>query len=145
MGFLDWIKRGRTEGREPEPENESWGDWYSTKKGNAIQAVSEGKWESDPSGLPREFKLHVGRSVEGYHGGVEVSHQGGDGTVYWSGARPTTQSAERAAHGIREWHGRTPKTKPAPGTGQNEIRTACRMPGKNSTPAAKDKGHRWER
>ena len=144
MGFLDWMKRGRKGGREPQPDDPPIEDRYFTKKGNPIRPVSAGEWTTD-DGL-HEFRVQVGRSVEGFHGGLEVSYRGGDGSVSWSNARSTPGAAERAAYGIQDWReGRVREKKAAPGRGQNEIRNPRELTGKDSRPAAKDKGHRWER
>ena len=98
MGLLDWIKnRGKTK-QHPEPEDEPAPDRYVTKRGNPIKVIQQGKWNSDHPGY--ESKALIGRSIEGYHGGREVSYGGGDGPVVWSNARPTLERAEKASYGI---------------------------------------------
>lgn len=96
--------------RTPEPEDLPSEPRHVTRKGNGITLQSESKWQSDATGL-KEFKHHVGRSAEGYHGGVEVSHQGGEAGFFWSNARRTPQAAERASYGVREWYEREDKVK----------------------------------
>jgi hypothetical protein len=114
MGILDWVKsRGKEPSGEtaptksqgkrqrPEPENEPEPSPYSTRKGNEITIQSSSDWISDGVGV-YELRTHVGKSMEGYHGGVAVSRQGGESSWRWSNARPTQQAAEKAAWGMMD-------------------------------------------
>ena len=100
MGILDWVKRrGRTQ--EPEPEYESPAPFGSTKRGNPIDLVCSDEWRSDPVGV-HETRLHIGKSVEGFHGGFQVVPAGGDGEIQWSNARKTEERASLAAQSMSE-------------------------------------------
>jgi hypothetical protein len=95
MGLLDWVKkRGRTQ--EPEPEYETPAPFGSTKRGNPIDLVRSDEWRSDPVGV-HETRLHLGKSVEGFHGGFQVVPTGGDGEISWSNARQKEEKALLAA------------------------------------------------
>jgi len=101
MGFLDWVKR-RDKTRMPEPEDEPAPARYFTQRGSAITIQSSSEWASDGVGV-YEMRHHVGKSSEGYHGGLETSRQGGESSWQWTNTRPTAQSAEKAAYrmGVR--------------------------------------------
>ena len=100
MGLLDWVKRrGRTQ--EPEPEYETPAPFGSTKRGNPIDLVRSDEWRSDPVGV-HETRLHIGKSVEGFHGGFQVVPAGGDGEIQWSNARKTEEQASLAAQSMSE-------------------------------------------
>jgi hypothetical protein len=100
MGLLDWVKRrGRTQG--PEPEYEQPAPFGSTKRGNPIDLVRSDEWRSDPIGV-HETRLHIGKSVEGFHGGFQVVPTGGDGEIQWSNARKTEERASLAAQRMSE-------------------------------------------
>jgi hypothetical protein len=96
MGLLDWVKsRGKEPENAPEPSR------YFTQKGNDITIQSSSEWISDGVGV-YELRTHVGKSIEGYHGGLAVSPQGGESSWRWSNARPTQQAAEKAAWGMMD-------------------------------------------
>jgi hypothetical protein len=98
MGLLDWVKRrGRTQ--EPEPEYESPAPFGSTKRGNPISLVRSDEWQSDLVGV-HETRLHIGKSVEGFHGGFQAVSAGGDGEIQWSNARKTEERASIAAQSM---------------------------------------------
>src|ERR1700693_6177656 len=99
MAFLDWIKRGKTK-QAPEPEDETTTPRHFSSKGNPIRQQWASGWHSSDDGL-HEFRHHVGESVEGYHGGLEVSFRGGDHAFSWSKKRPTAEAAKRASSGLR--------------------------------------------
>jgi hypothetical protein len=100
MGLLDWVKRrGRTQ--EPEPEYESPAPFGSTKRGNPINLVRSDEWRSDPARV-HETRLHIGKSVEGFHGGFQVVPAGGDGKIQWSNARKTEERTSLAAQSMSE-------------------------------------------
>lgn len=95
MGLLDWMKRkGRT--AEPEPENEPPEPLGLTRKGNPINLVHSQDWLPQ-MGL-REARLHLGRSVEGFHGGFQDVPVGGDGAIQWSAAQTDVEGGWRAAY-----------------------------------------------
>jgi hypothetical protein len=100
MGLLDWVKR-RGQTHEPEPEHELPAPFGSTKRGNAINPVRSDEWRSDPVGV-HETRLHIGKSVEGFHGGFQVVPAGGDGEIQWSNARKTEERASLAAQSMSE-------------------------------------------
>ena len=81
-----------------------------TGRGNLIRPVAQTDWNADHSGS-YEFRQHIGRSSEGYHGGFEVARRGEDGMTFWSNARSTQDAAEKASCRMREeWHhGREPQ------------------------------------
>jgi hypothetical protein len=85
--------------QRPEPENEPKPSPYFTQKGNEITIQSSSDWISDGVGA-YELRTHVGKSIEGYHGGLAVSPQGGESSWRWSNARPTPQAAGNAAYGM---------------------------------------------
>jgi hypothetical protein len=93
----------RSAGRRPEPEDPPMEPWHVTRKGKGIMPVSASEWYSDATSAT-EFKHHVGKSVEGFHGGLEISYHGGEGPFYWSNARRTPEAAEKASYGIRGWY-----------------------------------------
>jgi hypothetical protein len=74
---------------------------YFSPKGNPIKLISQSEWSSDDAGL-YEFQHHVGRSKEGFHGGLLVSCQGGDGVFHWTNARSSESAALKASYGIRD-------------------------------------------
>jgi hypothetical protein len=94
MGLLDWVKN-----RGKEPENEPEPPRYFTQKGNAITVQSSSDWISDGVGV-YELQTHVRKSIEGYHGGLAISRQGGESSWSWSNARPTPHAAEKASYGM---------------------------------------------
>ncbi len=100
MGLLDWLKR-RQRTAEPEPSYEQPAPFGSTKSGNPIEPIRSDDWRSDPVGL-HETRLHIGKSVEGFHGGFQVVPTGGDGEISWSNARQTEEKASLAAQRMSE-------------------------------------------
>jgi hypothetical protein len=66
-------------------------------RGNPIEVQQSSPWRIEGFGL-YELKLHVGKSSEGFHGGLEVSKEGGDSSLRWSSPRATEEAAWRAAH-----------------------------------------------
>jgi hypothetical protein len=97
MGFLDWVKHGR-EIDKGQADDFPVQNIQESAKGNRIRII--GEWWSNGSAT-HEFKNYIGRSIEGYHGGLEVSPAGGDGLLQWSNARPTTEAAVKACRGMR--------------------------------------------
>jgi hypothetical protein len=87
VGLLDWMKRQR-ETHTAEPANEPTPHRHFTDEGTPIKQLSRSEWYPDDHGL-REYRYHVGQSSLGFHGGLEVSVQGGEGP-------------EQAAYGMRE-------------------------------------------
>ncbi|HTU44894.1 MAG TPA: hypothetical protein VMF91_07520 [Bryobacteraceae bacterium] len=79
-----------------EPEDEPVEPLHYTKNGNPIESWFHSGWHSDPTGR-YEFREHVGRSVEGYHGGLEISPGGGEGPFYWSDGFAKEEKAHLAA------------------------------------------------
>ena len=98
MGVLDWIKR---RGSVPEPEDEPARSPYETDSGKPIKQMWISDWYSDDHGL-QEFRHHVGRSEYGFHGGLEVSNQGGEGPFKWGRALKTFADAQKASYGMRD-------------------------------------------
>lgn len=70
-----------------------------TRKGNAIDIESSGQWIEHDSGMCAS-RAHIGRSIEGVHGGLEVSL--GKGAVAWGEARAEEAEARRDASRMRE-------------------------------------------
>ena len=122
MGFLDWMKSGNGSRAGSSsrnifaPENQpvppagfsrrvlAVDSFAFTGRGNLVVPVAQTGWHSDHCG-PYEFRQHIGRSIEGYHGGFQVSRSGDHGFVYWSNARPTQEGAEKASYAMNEaWH-----------------------------------------
>ena len=97
MAFLDWMNRegGKNERLDASPIEHL----HLTKKGHHISVIGGTQWESRGS---YEFRQYVGWSIEGYHGGLEVSYLGKDSECIWSNARPTLDRAENAAHRMGE-------------------------------------------
>jgi len=95
------LKHGFGAQKDFEPEEEPRGAWHFTRDGNEISPISQGDWVSDGVGV-YELRLHVGRSNEGYHAGLEISKQGGEGSWAWSAGHPTEQAAESAAIGMQD-------------------------------------------
>jgi hypothetical protein len=114
MGFLDWIKQRKAQ-QQPEPDNEPEPPRHHSAKGNPIRPQWASEWKSGHDGL-HEFRHHVGQSVEGFHGGLEVSYRGGEHAFRWSGRRPNPDAAERTSYRMRdvwELEERTPaRSKP---------------------------------
>src|SRR5271157_5558776 len=98
MSFLGWIRSWRERGQEPSdagaPGRNGLAQEYEqvaprgftergnvttslefTGRGKLIRSLSQTDWNSDHSGA-FEFRQHIGRSAEGYHGGFEVSPRG---------------------------------------------------------------------
>jgi hypothetical protein len=96
MGMLDWIKR-----RGGEPEDEPARSPYETDTGKPINQMWRSEWYSDDHGL-QEFRHHVGRSKYGFHGGLEVSNQGGEGPFRSGRAMKTFADAQQASYGMRD-------------------------------------------
>jgi hypothetical protein len=141
MGFLDWMKgRGSARG-SPDPENESMPARHETRKGNAICIRSSSEWISDGVGV-YEWRHHIGNSVEGYHGGLEVSRHGGEGSWSWSNARPSLQAAENAALRMGErWNLEMgPEMERIANIQQGYSESRNRREG-----TAKERGRSWER
>ncbi len=64
----------------------------------------QGEWQSDLDGVS-ETRWLVGKSPEGFHAGLEVSHQGGDCEPRWSPAYGTSEKAQREAIELdNKWH-----------------------------------------
>jgi hypothetical protein len=98
MAFLDWIKRGKA---KRQPEHEPTPPHDSSPKGNPITRQWRSEWYSSEDGL-HEFKHYVGRSIEGFHGGLKVDYHGSDDYDFrWSKKRPTQEAALRASYGMR--------------------------------------------
>jgi hypothetical protein len=89
--FLSWLKRDKTESTTETVKPE-----YFTGKGNAIDPEWRSGWSTDESGLA-ETRRHVGRSVEGFHAGVEDAFRVGAGRIAWGEAQPTPEKAREAA------------------------------------------------
>jgi len=125
VAFLDWMRRDGKRVAEPEPEHEPEFPRHFTRKGNVITQMSRSEWYSDHTGL-YEFRHHVGRSAEGYHGGLEISYRGGEGPFSWSNARKTHEAAEDVSHRMRAaWEqgreGKGPKEEAASITAGDEL------------------------
>jgi hypothetical protein len=148
MGFLDWIKRGRNDGRElPQPEHEPWWDREKQevreKEGKVVWAggVYENK---EGEAWPWVKKIPDGKFRPGITIFDDSAISGNWATKRTYEQRDNAISeANKTFHRWREVH--APDMKVASPRIQNEVRNACGLPGKDSTPAAKDKGHRWER
>lgn len=95
------LKRGENSTPILEPVDDPVQPKDVTENGHVITSVSRGEWQSDAAGL-YEFREHFGKSVEGYHGGLEISHRGGDCHVSWSKGYSTAAGAQRASLGMRE-------------------------------------------
>jgi hypothetical protein len=100
MGLLDWVK-SRGKANEPQQAEPPPPRWCQTRKGNPISMESAGGWRRSWSGEPK-IRHHVGRSIEGFHGGLEVSYRGRLGALQWSNARPDHSRAEKAAWGMEK-------------------------------------------
>ena len=100
MAFLDWLKRQNRKA-VPEPEDDPGPPRHFSEKGSPIEQRWESKWYSSGDGL-HEFKHHMGHSIDGFHGGLEVSFRGGEHSFRWSNARPSSESAEDASFRMRE-------------------------------------------
>jgi hypothetical protein len=97
MGLLDWVKR-RGRNNKPEPENEPSEALGYTRKGNPIDLVHSGDWQSE-MGL-RETRVHLGKSAEGFHGGFQDVAAGRDGAIRWSAPQTDVEEGWRAAYGM---------------------------------------------
>ena len=68
---------------------------------SAEQSTIEPEWHSSWSPLDEsdhyETRQHVGKSVEGFHGGVEMLYREGMGRIAWGEAHPTPEKAREAA------------------------------------------------
>jgi len=95
MGFLDWMRRGRR-AKEPEPESEPSGPVGYDGKGNPIDLVHSGDWQSE-TGI-RETRVHLGKSTEGFHGGFQDVPTGGDGPIRWSSPQNDVEGGWLAAY-----------------------------------------------
>jgi hypothetical protein len=103
MGLLDWIKRPMR-GEEPVQPEPPPPRWCETRKGNPISMEYARNWKPSWSGKDPQIRHHVGRSIEGFHGGLEISYGGRLGALQWSNARPDASRAEKAALGMeRAW------------------------------------------
>jgi hypothetical protein len=85
----------------PEPEDAPAPPRYFTQNGNAITIQSSSEWSSDGVGV-YELRNHLGKSIEGYHGGLEISQRGGESSWRWSNARPSAQAAHKASGGMSD-------------------------------------------
>jgi hypothetical protein len=65
---------------------------HLSARGNAIEPEWHSQWLPDQCGL-HETRRHVGRSVEGYHAGVEVCYRAGMGRIEWDNAQPSPETA----------------------------------------------------
>ena len=69
-----------------------------SRNGNAIRIESSGQWI--PHDSMCESRAHIGTSIEGVHGGLEVSL--GKGAIAWGEARASQAEARRDAAKMRE-------------------------------------------
>lgn len=94
MKFLTWItKRGKgAEGARLSHANDDRG---------AIREIWKGPWEGDGRGK-YEFSHRVGRSDEGFHGGILVFAGGEQSLVHWGSPKKTEHDARIASSGMRE-------------------------------------------
>jgi hypothetical protein len=60
--------------------------------GKAIAREWCSPWQPDESGL-HETRRHVGRSLEGFHPGIEVCYRAGMGRIEWGEAQSTAETA----------------------------------------------------
>jgi hypothetical protein len=103
MGFLSWIKNYRQTKGQPEPPAPNWKQTL-TRRMNPIVTEYTGAWQITRADGRSRFRHHVGRSVEGFHGGIEISLKEGFSTLKWSNARPEIARAEKASAGMeRAW------------------------------------------
>jgi hypothetical protein len=131
-------------------------DRAERKADSSISRISTSGWELNDDGTT-ERRFHIGQSKEGFHAAIETSVQGNDGFggERWGIAHPTKEAASRDARkairnadlevtgeadsGNEEPHAMNanPITHP-----KGEVKSRMEADG---TPAAKDKGHAWER
>jgi hypothetical protein len=106
QGVLDWIRErssltleGRGISLEPPAPNSK--QRYS-KRGNPIAAKFSSYWRKNEPLAPYKTRRHIGRSIEGFHAGLEISFKEGTSVLKWSNARRDVPSAEKAAHGMEK-------------------------------------------
>ncbi len=98
MAYLDWMKRSSGQPARVEPGTAL--AVPSSRKGNSITPLSRSEWRPDTRALC-ELRQHVGKSVEGFHGGLEVSYGGGEGLFKWGSARLTAEAAQKSSDRMR--------------------------------------------
>jgi cation diffusion facilitator CzcD-associated flavoprotein CzcO len=94
MGFIDWVKEARAEAAASP---------HLSQRGNPITSQWRGSWLPDAD-RQFEYRRHVGKSAEGFHGGLEMVYQGSERAFQWSNARQTVDAAEKASQRIHEGH-----------------------------------------
>lgn len=93
---------------------------HYTDRGNAITSVSEGPWKVSAE-AQGEYRQHIGKSAEGYHGGLQRTD--GNGSFRWSNARSTPEAARKASDGILASFTKTSQSEnhsTADGTGERD-------------------------
>lgn len=98
MAYLDWMKRSAGQPARMKPD--ATPDVLPSRKGNPITPLSRSEWRPDNRGLC-ELRQHIGKSVEGFHGGLEVSYGRAEGTFKWGSARLTAEAAQKSGDRMR--------------------------------------------
>jgi len=96
MKFLDWIRN-----RGKEPQDELPRAFHANDDRGAIREIWKGPWEADGRGK-YEFSHRVGRSSQGFHGGILVFAGGEQSLVHWGSAKKTEHEARTASEGMRD-------------------------------------------
>jgi hypothetical protein len=96
MKFLNWIKS-----RNKEADGEGLRPSHANDDRGAITQIWNGPWESDGRGK-YEFSHRVGRSRQGFRGGILVFAGGEQSLVYWGSPRKTEYDARTASYGMRD-------------------------------------------
>jgi hypothetical protein len=148
MGFLDWIKRGRNEGRElPKPEYEPWWDREKQegreKEGKVVWAgaVYENK---DGEAWPWVKKMPDGK----FRPGVTTfdDSAGSENFATMNSYEQRDKAIAVAAQGFQDWReAHAPDMEPASPRIQNEVRNAYGLSEKEGMPPLKHWDHGWER
>jgi hypothetical protein len=90
----------------PEPPAPNWRQTL-TKNLNPVKSEYASAWRTTRADGRSQFRQHVGKSIEGFHGGLEISLKKGFSTLKWSNPRPDLPRAEQAASGmVRAWEKR---------------------------------------
>jgi hypothetical protein len=131
-------------------------DRAERKADSSISRISTSGWELNDDGTT-ERRFHIGQSKEGFHAAIETSVQGNDGFggEEWGHVHPTKEAASRVARkAIRNadlevtWGADSgdeePRAENANPITHLKEEVISRMEA-DGTPAAKDKGHGWER
>lgn len=96
MWFFSWITN-RRKALGTRQDCDAWRRRHLSAKDGTIEPEWHSSWSPLDESDHYETRRHVGKSVEGFHAGIEVVYREGIGNIAWGEAYPTPEKAREAA------------------------------------------------